>query len=68
MTATIPMSDTHTHHTDARYCKISFESPEDRKKALHELIHVIHANFSGVGHRQIVISKEICDELGKNIT
>jgi hypothetical protein len=53
--------------SDSRYCTVSFETPYDRKKALHELTHVIHANFSGIGNRRIVISRDVCEQLSKNI-
>ena len=47
--------DSHySHDNNSRYCTLSFETPDDRKKALHELTHAMHANFSGIGNRRIV--------------
>ena len=56
-----------THDENTRYCKIYFESDDDRNKALYKLIHEQRANFSGTDNKEYIVSRKICDELSKSI-
>lgn len=52
------------NHT-APLCTIGFKTDSDRKKALNQLIHVMHVGYSGVGDKRIVIPKKACVALEK---
>lgn len=62
----VMMYDRKLHSTD-KFCKITFATDSDRKKALYELIHEKRVNFSNVGNNQFVLPKEVCNSLGKSI-